>query len=132
MANEEKSGVGGAPKGTRFFYYRGIQTHERLAKYINERYFKRLGSTRRKIGTANNIKKIEELGRIDLMVQKHIEERNYLIFNLGNNDVLQIEALHKWNLDALFQLLLANHIKAKKIENETKTNKEKQKLKKIK
>lgn len=50
---------------------------------------------------------------INTVVNNLIEDRNLLIFTLSNSDIIQIEALNKWSLEALHQLLLANNKKNK-------------------
>jgi len=64
---------------------------------------------------------------VDHAVNRFIEERNYLIFSLANREPIQIKELMTWSLEALYQFIYANNIRAKKMEAQQKTSQERMK-----
>lgn len=110
MARKEKSFVGEASKRKRFFYYGGVKTHKRLVRYISDRYISRIQGSRGKNRTATPITDLNTL------IQKHIEERNYLISSLADWKPSEIKELWSWTVEGIYQLILSNNVKAKKTE----------------
>lgn len=88
-----------------------------------------MGSSRRKIGNASKVEQLADVSSVDKLVQKHIEDRNFLIFGLCNHDLVQIKELMTWSVEGLYQILLMNHVKVQKEKNAQKTAKEETKFK---
>lgn len=110
MAGKKKGFVGEASKRKRFFYIGGVQTHKRLVRYIGDRYISRIQGGRGKNRTTTPITDLNTL------IQKHIEERNYLISSLADWKPSEIKELWSWTVEAIYQLILSNNVKAKKTE----------------
>ena len=58
------------------------------------------------------------------LVQRHIEERNYLLFTLSDRDPVRLRELNTWSLEGLYQFLYANSIHSRRIQDAQKTAKE--------
>ena len=58
------------------------------------------------------------------LVQRHIEERNYLLFTLSDRDPVRLRELNTWSLEGLYQFLYANSIHSRRIEEARKTAQE--------
>lgn len=63
------------------------------------------------------------------LVQRHIEERNYLLFSLADRDPVRLKELYTWSLEGLYQFLYANSIHSRRIEEARKTAQEAAKVK---
>jgi hypothetical protein len=50
-------------------------------------------------------------------IENHIEERNYLIFQLADRDPMRINELYTWSLEALYQFLYANTIHKRRLDD---------------
>lgn len=75
-----------------------------------------MGSTKRKIEPNKELD-------VDKLVQKSIEECNYMLFSLSDRDPLRIKELSTWSLESIYQLIYANRIYTKKREADEKTRK---------
>ena len=54
---------------------------------------------------------------ITRIIENHIEERNYLIFQLADRDPMRINELYTWSLEALYQFLYANTIHKRRLDD---------------
>lgn len=63
------------------------------------------------------------------LTQRHIEERNYLLFSLADRDPVRLKELYTWSLEGLYQFLYANSIHSRRIEEARKTAQEAAKVK---
>lgn len=70
-------------------------------------------------------RKIEPNKQTDVvkLIQRTIEEHNYMVFSLADRDPLRIKELSTWSLESIYQLIYANRIYTKKQEANEKTRK---------
>ena len=107
MAKQKESRMEVGGRGG-FFYHGSVQAHERIGKYLYVRYFERMDSRARKTRTTADLTRI---------IENHIEERNYLIFQLADRDPMRINELYTWSLEALYQFLYANTIHKRRLDD---------------
>jgi len=81
----------------------GYETHSQIAEDVEQRYVKRLKTSRGKA------KAIADLGQF---ITDYLEDQNYLIYTLADAKPSEITAIMKLSEDAFNQLLIADKKRA--------------------